>query len=165
MLLDRAVLDRLYQYSFSLTNDEDSAYDLLQRGVERYLKASRGTTIDAPVPYIRRCIRNIFIDEYRRSKRFEQVEFEEDEREVMELAGVGSLEGELVAAVDVGKMWTRLRANEREILYLWAVEGMSTSEIAQQSGSPRGTILSRIHRLKKKLRDWYSGDRTKEATS
>ena len=33
-------------------------------------------------------------------------------------------------------------------MYLWAVEGYSTSELAEFLEMPRGTLLSKIHRLR-----------------
>ena len=49
-------------------------------------------------------------------------------------------------------IWSRLDGCEREILYYWAVEGMTAAQIASTTGSRRGTVLSRIHRLRARLR-------------
>jgi len=43
--------------------------------------------------------------------------------------------------------------HEREILYYWAVEGMTAAQIATTLDSRRGTVLSRIHRLRTALDD------------
>jgi RNA polymerase sigma-70 factor (ECF subfamily) len=40
---------------------------------------------------------------------------------------------------------------EREILFLWAVEGYSTDEVARHLDRPRGSVLSIIHRMRKRL--------------
>ena len=47
----------------------------------------------------------------------------------------------------------RLRDDEREVLFLAAVEGYTATELAELTDKPRGTILSMIHRAKKKLRE------------
>lgn len=162
MALDRDTLDRLFRYSYSLTGSEDEAYTLLQKAIERYLEASRGgATINAVVPYVRQVIRNAFIDDHRRKQRFPEVGLEEVQEGVLDI-GVGSLENQMIASVDIDLIWKELNPNEREVLYLWAVEGYSTREIAEQSGTSRNTILSRIHRLRQKLQAWYGKDRTKE---
>lgn len=44
------------------------------------------------------------------------------------------------------------------MLFLTAVEGYTTAEIAQLTGRPRGTILSALHRAKKKLRQLLADD-------
>lgn len=156
MTLDRDTLDRLYRYSYSLAGDEDQAYALLQQGVERYLKAS--VHADSPVAYIQRIIRNIFIDQRRRQQRFPEVGLDEvmggDDQGVMDM-GTRSLEHQVVAAIDVEAIWKQLAPMEREVLHLWAIEGLTTSEIAHRSETSRNTILSRIHRIRKKLRAWY----------
>jgi RNA polymerase sigma-70 factor (ECF subfamily) len=46
-----------------------------------------------------------------------------------------------------------LRPREREALYLSAVESYTAQEIADLTGSPRGTVLSLLHRAKGKLRE------------
>jgi len=45
----------------------------------------------------------------------------------------------------------QLRPNEREALYLNAVEGYTAREIAKQTDMPRNTVLSLIFRARKKL--------------
>ncbi|MGK0290726.1 MAG: RNA polymerase sigma-70 factor (ECF subfamily), partial [bacterium] len=44
---------------------------------------------------------------------------------------------------------------ERELLYLSAVEEYSIQEIAEITQTPKGTLLSRLHRLKNKIRDQF----------
>ena len=61
---------------------------------------------------------------------------------------------------------TRLRAPEREALFLNVVEGYTAREIAALTNQPRGTVLSLIHRAKQQLRQaleaGYSGARGAE---
>lgn len=49
-----------------------------------------------------------------------------------------------------------LEPNEREIMYCWAIEGFSTSEIAIKLEMPKGTILSKIYRMRKKLIEQFT---------
>ena len=44
---------------------------------------------------------------------------------------------------------------DRDILYHWAVLGYSTDETCAQLDLPRGTLLSRIHRLRKTLQQQH----------
>ncbi len=59
----------------------------------------------------------------------------------------------VIAEHDMGLIWDQLDAFDREILFYWAVEGYSLQEIANQIDVPRGTLLSRVHRLRKKITD------------
>ncbi|MGS0726342.1 sigma-70 family RNA polymerase sigma factor, partial [Shewanella sp. 0m-11] len=55
-------------------------------------------------------------------------------------------------------LFEQLNSAEREVLYLWALEGYSAAEIAEDLGQPRGTILSRLHRIKLKSADIVLGE-------
>jgi RNA polymerase sigma-70 factor (ECF subfamily) len=37
------------------------------------------------------------------------------------------------------------------VLFLWAVEGYTIDEISRQTGTARGTLLTRLHRLRKRF--------------
>ena len=52
---------------------------------------------------------------------------------------------------DLDVLLAGLRPEEREAIYLSAVEGYTAREIAEQTGFPRNTVLSLIHRARGKL--------------
>ncbi|MBX2798189.1 MAG: sigma-70 family RNA polymerase sigma factor [Myxococcales bacterium] len=147
MTIDRPMLQRLFRYAVALTRDEDHAYGLVQHAVERYLSAT-GSAIASPPSWLRATIRNRFIDEHRRTQRYEHVPYEEGS--VVDL-GTQSLEHLVMTAQQLAVLWQQLDAEDREILYLWAVEGYSASEIASEWAVSRSMVLSRIHRLRKRL--------------
>ena len=62
-----------------------------------------------------------------------------------------SLEDIVIAQADLEIVWELLDPFERELLYYWAVEEMTAQEIAGQIDVPRGTVLSRIYRVRKKI--------------
>jgi RNA polymerase sigma-70 factor (ECF subfamily) len=100
-------------------------------------------------------VRNRFIDRYRRGRKVLFVAIEHDDGiaddftwEAPDVLETGLLEQAL------GK----LRTEEREALFLAVVEGYTAEEIGKMTDHPRGTILSLLHRAKKKLRDLLSGD-------
>lgn len=64
-----------------------------------------------------------------------------------------SLEDMVIDEAELDQLWAQLEPLEREILLLWAVEEYTPSEIALQLAMPRGTILSRIHCLRQRLRE------------
>ncbi len=148
------MLQRLYRYGYSLTDNEAAAHDLLQSAVERYYRADPDS-IRSATPWIRRVMRNQFIDQRRRQQRFPEVELELGAMDI----GLQNLENQVIAAVELDAVWKQLTVEEREMLHLWAVEGYSTQEIATATDTPRNTILSRIHRLRQKLRGWREARR------
>ena len=92
-------------------------------------------------------IRNLYIDQYRRRKR---VWFTTLTNEHEHLLTSVDTDGE-ETRVAIDQMLSKLRDIEREALFLHIVEGYSTNEIATLTGRPRGTVLSLIHRSRKKL--------------
>ena len=89
-------------------------------------------------------IRNLRMDRLRRDKivAFEPMEEREFDSNVKVSASKD----------DVKAMLEQLRKEEREALYLNVVEGYTAQEISDMTGTPRGSILSLIHRAKKKLK-------------
>lgn len=148
-MLDETQLQTLYQYAMVLSQHRDDAYDLLQSAVESYLiKVKRGTqVIECPVAYVRTLIRNRYIDHYRYRQRWQSESFEE--LALYDISPV-DLEQVVIDSDELQGIWTQLSVEDRDILYHWAVLGYSTDEACALLEMPRGTFLSRIHRLRKR---------------
>jgi len=129
-----------YRYALSIARDHHDAEDLVQQA---WLKLIRAYGKVEGTPVLFRSIRNLFYDQKRRNKivQFEPLEFSPE-------PGKSEANG---VAMDMAQLMARLRPEESEALYLNVVEGYTASEIASQTGSPRGTILSHIHRARQKL--------------
>ena len=156
MLFDRSALNRLYRYAYTLCGHEASAYDLVQDTVERCLKRPPGP-LASPEAYARRVMRNRFIDQRRRLQNSpEQIHPTAD----VELLAIDThcLEEAQITRDQLEKVWSLLDPLEREILYYWAAEDMTAAQIASTLGTRRGTVLSRIHRLRHRLRSAFDGD-------
>ncbi|MCK5726236.1 MAG: RNA polymerase sigma factor [Thiotrichaceae bacterium] len=146
--MDKQLLDQLYRYCYVLTCHRENAYDLLQSSLENYLKYDNHDQ-QYKKAYLRRIIRNQFIDNTRREK---CVEFESlgDDGDVIAL-DTRPLDNMLIDEEMIDLIGSFLNVSEREIIFLWAVEGYTAKEIANEIESPRGTVLSKIHRLRKKI--------------
>ena len=148
-MLDRPALRKLFRYGCALTRDEDAAYDLLQDALEISLRKTPRNSGSA-VYYVQRIMRNRYIDQYRRNQRHPSVSFEEVSNEPVNLAPQ-PLEDLVIAEHEVEALLAALEPLERELLFLWAVEGLTAQEIADRTDSPRGSVLSRIHRTRQKV--------------
>ncbi len=157
-MFNKTQLNQLYQYSYSLTNNPDNAYDLLQTGLEKYLKQAN-TNIEYKIAYVRQIIRNQFIDDQRRIQRIIFDSLETDKLHTTLAIDTSSLEQIVISEQQVAIIWKILTVSEREILYLWAVEGYSAKQISEEINIPRGTILSKIHRLKHKVNKEFETDK------
>jgi len=147
-MFDQQDLNSLFRYCHALCDARQDACDLLQSGVERCLRAPPEDP-ERRLPYARRVIRNLRYDELRRQR---LVAFEplDDESFITELS-FNSLESIIIDQDELEHAWRSMTVVEREILYLWAVEGFTAEEVAAQLERPKGSILSIIHRMRKRL--------------
>ena len=97
-----------------------------------------------------RVIRNLFIGQLRMSARASFEPFDEDN--VALDFDLASLETTILDRSELEAVWSEMTLVEREILYLWAVEGYSTAEVAGYLDKPRNSVLSIIHRMRKRLK-------------
>jgi RNA polymerase sigma-70 factor (ECF subfamily) len=144
-------LQKLYQYALALTHDASNAHDLLQTALLKWVQ--KGKPGEQPVAYIRQIIRHQFIDDCRRHKR---VAFEPMEDHSPVIMSEDCLEKQYVDEALTEQLLGGLNNAEREVLFLSAVMEYSASEIAEELGTTRGTILSRIFRIKKKAQHFMS---------
>ena len=141
-------LHKLYQYGLSIAQDRDTAYDLLQTALLAFLENSK-LEINDPLRYVRTSMRNAAINMYRSdSKR--QTRLLDDDDQIID-TDLRSLEQVIVDQDDLDHVWKNLSVLEREILFLWAVEGYTIDEISSHTGVARGTLLARLHRLRKRV--------------
>jgi RNA polymerase sigma factor (sigma-70 family) len=147
MKFDRTSLNHLFHYCLALCGQRDDALDLVQDAIEKYL--SKGQVgVDNPQAFIKRIARNRFFDLQRR-KKIIQFDVLEDIDE--EIADEQDMEAMLVDELTLRKVWLLLSAAEREVIFLWAVDGLSAAEIASALEIPRATVLSRLRRLRLRI--------------
>ncbi len=140
-----AQLNQLYQYALVLCDQPADAYDLLQTSLEQYLP--KRAQVDDPMAYVRRTIRNRWIDTHR--KEVIRENYENSPPDIAE----STLENIVIQQDLLKKIWQQLGSEERELLYYWAVLECSVTEISQELGIPRGTLLSRLHRMRKRIEE------------
>lgn len=140
-------LNRLYRYALSLAGEPDSAFDLSQSALLRWLENPRAD-VDEPLRYVLRIIRNLHFDQRRREALLTWVPLSDAEPIALDLT---SIEQTLVHADEIAWLLRQLGDAERELLYLWAVEGYTIDEIGAHTGAPRGTLLARLHRMRRRL--------------
>ncbi len=139
-------LNQFYRFCVNLTLDEHAAYDLLQTSLEKYLTSS--TPKKNPRAFMYRVIRNQFIDEFRSHQKHSLEPFDEQQHADFD---VRTLESLVIDSDLVEQLMLALQPMEREILYYWAIEGYSTRQIADMLEMPKGTVLSRIYRMRQKI--------------
>lgn len=145
------LLERGYRYALSLTHDRHVAEELLQDACVSLLQSGGQWRVAS----VFTAVRHRFIDRLRR-RGLTMQSLEDGAEAALEAYAA---RGQTADAPDdeLGRALSILRPEERELLFLAAVEEMSAGEIAEMTERPRGTILSLLHRAKHKVRQFLSG--------
>ena len=155
-------IDPVYRMAMQLTRHPDEAADLVQ---ETYLRALRSAERfeekgGGMRSWLFTILHNTFYSRVKREARgpaaVEEF-FEADQRETIpdEAPPAFDLRSLDWDHVDerLKKAIDELSPEHREILLLWGVEGLKYRQIADITGVPIGTVMSRLHRARKQLTD------------
>lgn len=146
-MLTEENLQTLYRYSYVLTCNEQDAYDLLQSAVEKYLRSSQQPSCQ--LAYLKRIIKNQHIDNYRHHQLID-IDCYDDTVISMD-SDLDQLERMIINEDMVETILQSLSADERDIIYYWAYEGYTAQQISDTLNYPRGTVLSKLHRIRNQL--------------
>ena len=149
------LLAQLYNFAHWLAGDRQDAEDLVQ---ETYLKGLRGFASFTPGTNFRawmyRILRNTFLTS--RAGLKANVSFDDEENQVAEPVATGDPESFLMTQIDRAQIQSALQqlpVQQREIILLSDVEEMSYKEISETLSVPIGTVMSRLSRSRKAMRD------------
>lgn len=124
------------------------ADDLVQDAIERALKAD-SPPLESPdlVPWMFRIIRNLHVDELRKSKvRAEYVDYQK------RLSGEGyNRESDPLQDLLVRQAFEALSPPHREVIFLVDIMGMRYLEAGEILGVAEGTIMSRLSRARQAM--------------
>jgi RNA polymerase sigma-70 factor (ECF subfamily) len=150
----RDLLPRLRRFALSLTRHDNSADDLVQSCLERALSRSARRQPDGDLrAWLFQIMYRQFLDGQRRAKRYAGL-----------LSLFGRSDEELAPSAEQVALsrsalqdFHKLPAEQRALLLLVSVEGLSYQEVADTMAIPIGTVMSRLSRARKALRALNDG--------
>ena len=158
------LLDQLYGGALRMTRNPQDAEDLVQ---ETYLKAYKafdrftpGTNLKA---WLYRIMTNTYINTYRKKQRRPLVTSADEVTDNQlytssshDSTGLESAEVEALKQMPnsrISEALNSLNEDYRMVVYYADVEGLAYKEIAEVMNIPLGTVMSRLHRGRKQLRE------------
>lgn len=158
------LLDQLYGGALRMTRNPQDAEDLVQ---ETYLKAYKafdrftpGTNLKA---WLYRIMTNTYINTYRKKQRRPLVTSADEVTDNQlytssshDSTGLESAEVEALKQMPnsrISEALNSLNEDYRMVVYYADVEGLAYKEIAEVMDIPLGTVMSRLHRGRKQLRE------------
>ncbi|MEZ5823650.1 MAG: RNA polymerase sigma factor [Geminicoccaceae bacterium] len=140
----------LRRYAVLLAGDVADADDMVQESLTRVLAQARNWREVREVrAYLFATLHNVFIDHRRRLKR---TGHPVDIDEVMSLMVSPASQHKRLEIRDLVQAMTKLPEEQREVVLLVGLEGMSYAETAEALSIPIGTVMSRLSRGREALR-------------
>lgn len=160
-------MGQLYPAALRMTQNPSDAEDLVQETFAKAFAAfhqfQQGTNLRA---WLHRILANTFINSYRKRRRQPAqdlgVDFQDDwqigsDRLAPPARSAEAEALERLADSDILQALRDLPAEFRVAIYLADVEGYPYKEVAEIMGTPIGTVMSRLHRGRAKLRRKLAG--------
>lgn len=158
------LLDQLYGGALRMTRNPQDAEDLVQ---ETYLKAYKGFDRFTPgtnlKAWLYRIMTNTYINTYRKKQRRPLVTSADEVTDNQlytssshDSTGLESAEVEALKQMPnsrISEALNSLNEDYRMVVYYADVEGLAYKEIAEVMDIPLGTVMSRLHRGRKQLRE------------
>ena len=145
-----AQIPQLRRYARALTGDpwaaDDLVQDTLERACGRWPPWRAGGDLRA---WLFTVMHNLFIDGARRARRQagQRVDLESAEDELVAPAPASD------QLLDLQRCLMRLPEEQREVLLLVTLEDLADDDVARITGTPVGTVMSRLSRARGRLRE------------
>lgn len=152
------LIPNLRRYARALTGDASAADDLVQDCLERALTRlslwRRGSNLRA---WLFTIMRNVWLNEL--GRRAARPDFAASEDGLDQQSAPANQTDRLVMR-DLATALSHLSPDQREAVLLVGLEGLSYAEVAEVTGVPMGTVMSRLKRGRDRLSQLMQGGET-----
>jgi len=171
----RPHLSYLYRVALRLSGNKQDAEDLVQ---DLILKIHSGqtdlSTLDSPKTWLAKILYRLFVDTYRKKQRISLIEVNPESGEMENPPTIEPLDEandpervmeQHYFARSIESAMQSINEEQRMLVVMYEIEGFTLPEISDVLDIPVGTIKSRLHRARIKLRkilesegtDWSLG--------
>lgn len=146
----------MMRVALSLTRDRSDAEDLVQDTLLRAFRAIEGFDGRYPRAWLLTIMRNAHINNHRKRRPGllrdpDHGEEQPDQRGPDTSAEAVAMAGTFDAAVE--EAFLSLPDDFRQVVTLVDIDQLSYADAAELMGTPVGTVMSRLHRARKRIRD------------
>lgn len=151
--LVRRYMRRAAAFALGWAGNHEDALDLSQEAFARAFRSIRRFDPERPFyPWFHRILRNLCINHIGRARHSRELPMEEG----MSISGGGPSPAERAERADVSRRVReaigRLQPQDREIVILREFQDHSYAEIAEILQIPQGTVMSRLHNARRRLK-------------
>ena len=141
----------LWAYVARISGDASAADDILQETYLRFLNAAHPPVdVKESKPYLYRIATNLVYDRFRSLKRRGETEIEETSH---------AANNDLVGDIELAQVFSRLKHQDRVLLWLAYVEGYDHQQIARIANVNKLSVKVLLFRARRKLTQMIEGER------
>ncbi len=167
----RPHLERLYRPAYRFTGSRDDAEDLVQNLLIKLIpQLQKLEQVDILGPWLARALYNLFVDDARRRAReVSAIGMGTSDVAILDQLIDESSESpeqgaeRLLSQRRLAAAWQRLPAEQRAVIAWHDIEGYSLDELAAAHDLPLGTIKSRLHRARARMRRLLTEPATRQS--
>ncbi len=157
----------LYRQAYHYCGQQSDAEDLVQELLLKLIhRVEEMEQVEKLRPWLAKALYHLFIDRLRRDQRSPIDSFQPDQLETMLATAESGHSSERLVLVDnIERALQQLNHEQRMLVVMHDVENYTLAELAQILDAPIGTLKSRLHRARAKLRQILTEDGTKSASA
>ena len=171
--LVRPHVDHLYRVAFRFTGSREDAEDLVQDLlVKLYPRCAELAAVEQLRPWLTQVLYRQFVDRYRKQRRLKLLGGDRDrdagpggdafDAMASDAPGPEAEAGDRFTQQGLERALGQLSREHRAVLTLHDAEGYTLVELSEMLNVPTGTLKSRLHRARTRVRELLGGDSVME---
>ncbi len=160
-------VNNLYRLAYHYCGQQSDAEDLVQELLLKLIhRLDEMQKVEKLRPWLAKSLYHLFIDRVRQQQRRPESLLQPDQLETLQNISDGGRSSEKLVLIDnIEQALAQLNQKQRLLVVMHDIENYPLAELATIMDTPVGTLKSRLHRSRAKLREILSADGTKPAVA